>query len=208
MKKRTGKSGLKRLLLAAFLSLTFFAYGASTAMAASFSYDGPGAPYVDTDPATVVTLSVADYGTITDLNVYLELAPDYEICGVCDALSNLDITLVHDGMSVILYPGSDSDDGEYMTAHFDDDAVDYAPTYEDVIGTFLPYEPLSVFNGADLFGDWDLVIFDHHYPLDYSPTLVTWRIYGTTAAVPEPSTLLLLGSGLVGLGFVRRRFKG
>jgi hypothetical protein len=41
-----------------------------------------------------------------------------------------------------------------------------------------------------------------------------WRAYDaglafnlTTTAVPEPSTMLLLVSGLVGLGFVRRRFK-
>jgi len=34
-----------------------------------------------------------------------------------------------------------------------------------------------------------------------------FEVANRATAIPEPSTLLLLGSGLVGLGFVRRRFK-
>ena len=46
----------------------------------------------------------------------------------------------------------------------------------------------------------------------YDSTFLTVNLYANVnlrsiTPVPDPSTLLLLGSGLIGLGLIRRRFK-
>ena len=51
-------------------------------------------------------------------------------------------------------------------------------------------------------GDWGPFTLDAHWTMSCGNDKISGRV-----PVPEPSTLLLLGSGLVGLGFVRRRFK-
>ena len=67
-----------------------------------------------------------------------------------------------------------------------------------------------------MFGTGDGLSADLY--ISFSSQFLLWEYYGgeeirsasysaSVSAVPEPSTLLLLSSGLVGLGFVRRRFK-
>ena len=70
-------------------------------------------------------------------------------------------------------------------------------------GTFRPEEPLSLFNGQNALGNWALFIQDTtlHDHLGF------YRYDLTVNPVPIPPTVWLLGSGLLGLAGLRRKFK-
>jgi hypothetical protein len=54
-------------------------------------------------------------------------------------------------------------------------------------------------------GNWEVVEYGVYAYID--PGIQTFEILGTTAPVPEPTTMLLLGSGLIGLVGFKRKFR-
>ncbi len=64
--------------------------------------------------------------------------------------------------------------------------------------------PLSVFYGMDIFGDWTLLAEDRLWPQGNEGNHFEWRIAATldtpaTIPNPEPGTFLLMMTGLLGL---------
>ncbi|MCE9544184.1 MAG: PEP-CTERM sorting domain-containing protein [Planctomycetia bacterium] len=159
-------------------------------------YNGPSASDVDTDPATNVSLTVPDSGNIIKVTLSARLS------GFAD---NVSIWLSHDGVALLpIYTGeADSfPDSPIIDATWDDAASGPAPASGSAVGTFTPVQPLSAFNGLDVFGTWTLTLKDTGgFPGD-GTLLESWSIDVTTdgiqvPGVPEPSSILLVALGAI-----------
>ena len=195
-KRREGDKKVKTVFKVV-LALAFVIF-VSQANAALFEVAGSGAFNVDTQPATIVSLTSPTSGFITDLNIFLNINAPY--------VNDLQISLSHNGTSAIVYQGIPTDAGvdSFINATFDDQAVGGYNPVGSVTGTVLPFSSLAAFNGANLAGTWELSILDQTTLRDGN-NLIAWNISGDASPVPVPPSVWLFGSGLVGLVGIRRR---
>jgi len=76
--------------------------------------------------------------------------------------------------------------------------------------TGVTIDALSNYAGLDMsrisFTENSIAINFQGLPTDHQPGLAKFNVsFGTP--IPEPSTFLLVGAGLVGVGLLRKRFK-
>lgn len=149
---------------------------------------------------TTSTINVTDNESITDLNVFVNLTHTF--------MADLDIYLIHGATTIQLFDQYGGGGDNLTNVLFDDEASSYIYSVGAPFGPGL-FKPgvglLSSFDGMDIFGNWTLSIYDN-YGID-SGTLYTFRIEGNAvpSVIPEPATILLLSSGLLGLGGLRFR---
>ena len=127
----------------------------------------PGAAVVTTVDDTI---TVAETGTVSDVNVTINLPHVYT--------GDLDLFLTHvaSGIQVELSTGNGGSGDDYTDTTFDDDAADPITSGSaPFTGSWLPEGDLNLFNGEEAAGDWTLNVIDTWTSSD-DGTLVDWTL--------------------------------
>ncbi|PWI30474.1 subtilisin [Flavobacteriaceae bacterium LYZ1037] len=160
--------------------------------------DNPAVAIPDGDIVGVTTtMTVASNVVITDLNVDIDISHTW--------VGDVTITITSpNGTSAVIFdrPGVPAStygcSGNNILATFDDEATDPIETECEatepaISGIFLPQNPLSVFDGENTQGDWEITVSDS-VGAD-SGTLNSWGITFNYEVVSTPLDVFLDGSG-------------
>ena len=159
-------------------------------------FNGPALNAVDEITPSIATLTVANNSLFIDDTLLIAIS-----IGVPFA-DNLTISIEHGGFSAIIYQGQGNTGAADIDAIFTSPAssapaltVGPAPTTGAVNGIFASLESLSIFNGLNLQGAWNLSISDQSGNSNDGTDLLAWSV---GADIPTPASFALFMIGMVG----------
>ncbi|MGB3342296.1 MAG: M36 family metallopeptidase, partial [Aequorivita sp.] len=158
---------------------TIVCLGSGTVTMTGTQSASPNVPIPDNNATGVTrTMTVTENVAITDLNVNLDISHTWVGDVIVRIKSPAGTTAV-----IVDRPGRTSSgfgcDGDDIFATLDDEAAtnvenECAPTVPTINGRFRPNNPLSVFDGQNTQGVWEITVYDRDS--GYTGTLNSWGI--------------------------------